>query len=616
MDFKIDYGTQTFVGPPPPPPQGPLYASIPGRASSLANGEVVFFVPETGKSHVMTEQVLQALDLCREFRSLDEHIARITDAIEGLRGQHEGVRRVLDGLMRAGLMLSETDLLQRCAAVQPLAQAPFFGVCIRACDRPDQLKSLLASLVEYERRFAAGHRYLVVDDSRNADAAREHQRLVRDFAQTSGLRAQCLGRETWDGIVDMLVREVPAGEVLRPLLQRSASDASLRGGGIGKNLITLLTAGQRYALLDDDFSFPLRRHPEFASGIDFGVRSLAPRTFATRAEALAAGEDPEQDPIALQLGLCGNRLGAIVGSLPELALGSQQLRGLDYSRSRTLRPDARISMTLNGHRGSAGASGMAWLFALNAQARAEFSKDRDTYLRSVQDPAIWMGSRAFRVARHNNFTPFLVDNSQLMPCTSPFGRSEDALFSALSALCHHDSVVLETPFAIGHSQEAGRGRQDAMQRPETPDLNLCLAELARHMGDDVFASRPGQRLQAFGHRLNDLAGADSAGVTSYLREYLAYLRTTVVQSLQSVMAAAKDPPLYWAADLRALVEANGKALLESGPPRFGGWSLDSDAADCVEHFRSETTTLAQGISVWPQAFEAARQLHAKLETRL
>jgi hypothetical protein len=331
---------------------------------------------------------------------------------------------------------------------------------------------------------------------------------------------------------------------------------------------------------------------------------------------MAAGDDPEQDPIVLQLGLCGSRLGSIVGSIPELALGSHQLRGLDYSRSNTLRPEARISMTLNGHRGSAGASGMAWLFALNAQARAVFTRDRDTYLRGLQDPAIWMGSRAYRVARHNNFTPFLIDNSVLMPCTSPFGRSEDALFSALSALCHRDSVVIETPFAIGHSQEAGRGRQNAMQRPETPDLNLCLSELARHMADDVFASHPGQRLQAFAHRLSDLADADAAGIANYLREYLAYLRTTVVQSLQGVLAAAKDPPLYWAADLRALVEANGKALLASGPPRFGSWSPESDESDCVEHFRSETTALARGISVWPQAFEAARQLHGELETRL
>ncbi len=615
MDFKIDFGTQTYAGI-APPPQGPLYASIGGRASSLANGEVVFFVPETGKSHVMTEQVLQALNLCREFRTLGEHVARVSEAIEGLRGQQDGVRRVLEGLVRTGLMLSEDELRKRFAAVAPLSPAPFFGFCIRACDRPAQLRALLASLLEYEQRFAARHRYLVVDDSRDPDCARQHEQLVIEFAQSAGVRANYLGRTAWDGMVELLAREVPGGSALRTLLQRSVADATPRGGGIGKNLITLLTAGQRYALLDDDFSFPLRRHPEFEPGMDFATRSLAPRTFATRAEALAAGTEPEQDPLELMLGLCGHRLGNLVGSRPELSLQSAQLRGLDYSRLRTLRPEARVSMTVNGHRGSAGASGMAWLFALGPQARAGLIADRDTYLRGLKDPAVWLGPRGYRVVQSNNFTPFLVDNAAMMPCTSPFGRSEDALFSALSSLCHRDSVTIETPFAVGHSQEPGRGRQAALQRPETPDLNLALAELARQMGEDVFAADPGQRLQAFGHRLTDLAAADSAGVTSYLREYLAYLRTRVVQSLQSSLAASKDPPLYWAADLRALVEANGRSLLESAAPRFGAWPEDTDEAGCVARFREETAALAAGIAVWPQAFAAARDLQGKLEAKI
>lgn len=615
MDFKIDFGTQTFSGV-APAPQGPLYASIGGRASSLANNEVVFFVPETGKSHVMTEQVLQALNLCREFRTLGEHVTRVSESIEGLRGQQDGVRRVLEGLMRAGLMLSEDELLKRFAAVAPATPAAFFGLCIRACDRPGQLKALLTSLLEYEQRFAPRHRYLVVDDSRDPECARQHEQLVREFAGSAGVRAQYLGRSAWDGMVDLLVREVPGGDALRTLLQRSAADATPRGGGIGKNLITLLTAGQRYALLDDDFSFPLRRHPEFEPGLDFASRSLAPRTFATRADALAAGTEPEQDPLEQMLGLCGSRLGNVVQASPDLGLQAAQLRGLDFSRLRTLNPEARVSMTVNGHRGSAGASGMAWLFALGPQARAGLIADRDTYLRGLTDPAVWLGPRGYRVVTSNNFTPFTVDNASMMPCTSPFGRSEDALFSALSSLCHRDSVLIETPYAVGHSQEAGRGRQAALQRPETPDLNLALAELAKQMGDDVFAAEPGQRLQAFGHRLADLAAADEIGVRSYLREYLAYLRTRVIQSLQSSLAASKDPPLYWAADLRALVEANGRSLQASGAPRFGAWPEDIDDAGCVTRFRDETSALAAGISVWPQAFDAARQLQGKLEAKI
>ena len=199
-----------------------------------------------------------------------------------------------------------------------------------------------------------------------------------------------------------------------------------------------------------------------------------------------------------------------------------------------------------------------------------------------------------------------------MPCTSPFGRSEDALFGALATLCRSDAVMLETPFSVGHVQEAGRERQEALQRPETPDINLCLAELARHIGGDVHARDPALRLRAYAGRLRDLSAADDVGVGNYLREYLTYLRTTVVQTLQQALATTREPPLYWAADLRSLVERNGRAILERGVPRFAGWPADLDETGCVQRFRFEADALADGLERWPHAFEAAQTLHAKL----
>jgi hypothetical protein len=613
MEFNIDLGTQTFRGP-APVPVGPLYASVDGRVSRLGNDEIVFFDPRSGRSHVMTEQVLRALDLCRELRPLADHVGRVAAGIPGLQGQNEAVRRVLEGLVKSGLLVSHEDLLQQFAAAAPLQPAPFFGVCIRACDRPEQLRALLASLLDYERRHRPGHRYLVLDDSRQPEAARRHQDLVREFAEAAGVRAHCLGREAWDGIVDDLVREVPGGERLRPLLQRSSQDARPRGGGIGKNLITLLTAGQRYALLDDDFVFPLRRHPEFLPGLYF-AGGVAPRTYASREQALAAGAEFEADPIAQQLALCGQNLGSISRSGGELALERTQLAGLNLGRTATLRPEARVAMTVNGHRGSAGASGVAWLFALNAQARAGMVENRDTYLAGLKDPPVWFGARVWRAVPGNNFTPFLVDNAALMPCTSPFGRSEDALFAGLAALARTDAVVLESPYAIAHLQESGRERLEAMKRPETPDLNLCLAEFARQVAGDVHALDPARRLGGFCARLRDLADADEGGIANHLREYLAYLRSNIVQALQGSLAQAKDAPIHWAADLRSVVETNGRAILDRGAPRFAGWSEDMDEAACAARFREEAQVLADGLERWPQAFDAAARLGKRWESR-
>jgi hypothetical protein len=100
MELKIDYGS--FRPTSSPVREEPLYATIDGRVSALANDEVVFFDPEREVSHVMTQQVLQSLDLTREFRPLAQHVARIAEAIPALRDKQDAVRRVIENLIKRG----------------------------------------------------------------------------------------------------------------------------------------------------------------------------------------------------------------------------------------------------------------------------------------------------------------------------------------------------------------------------------------------------------------------------------------------------------------------------------------------------------------------------------
>ncbi|MDE2258554.1 MAG: hypothetical protein KGK05_12380, partial [Xanthomonadaceae bacterium] len=85
-------------------PNAPLFASEDGLVASLSSQECIFQVKRSGETHVMTFQVLQALDQCREFRSLDEHAARIESTIAGLAGKREDIKRVLDSLTQRRLL--------------------------------------------------------------------------------------------------------------------------------------------------------------------------------------------------------------------------------------------------------------------------------------------------------------------------------------------------------------------------------------------------------------------------------------------------------------------------------------------------------------------------------
>ncbi len=606
MDYRIDYGTLN-VTPSARPADVPLYASVEGRVASLANDEVLFYDPATDRNHVMTAQVLQALALCREFHPLDVHVGRVADGIPGLKGQEAAVRRVLEGLAGRGLLITDDAFLLGFQRAPKIELAPPTAIFIRAHERPAQLERLLQSLAEHVKRFGTAYRVVVVDDSTSSESQRAHAELLRHFGDASGCRTAHFDAARWAAMADALAAQLPehAG-ALRGMLQRDRRYAGRRGGGIGKNLITLLAAGERYLLLDDDFVFPLRRHPEHAGGIGFDARAWAVRSFAAHDAALHAGVEFDGDPLALQLALCGQSVGAALGAVDGFTLTRSGLRGVSPSTTPALRADARIVATINGHRGAAGASGLTWMYMLDPAGRAALTADAEAYQALRGDPPVWFGVRRFLLGTGSHFTPFAVDNSRLLPPTSPLGRSEDALFNALLQVSHGDALLLDTPYSIGHVQEGRRDRDGLLGQPETPDINLCFAELARHVASDLYSATPAPRLALFAARLDDLAGGSETTTLSYLREYLSYRRSAAVEQLQAIDAQAGAAALpQWRADLRALIETNGRAVAERGPPRFAGWSEQAGNADCVAAFRHEAGLLADGMRAWPAAWDVA-----------
>src|SRR5450755_2224636 len=194
LNYQFNYGPQSAPAAMKPDPNAPIYASEDGRVASLSSQECIFLVKRTGEPHVMTFQVLQALDLCREFRTLDEHVARIQSTIPGLAGKREAVGRVLEGLVQRKLLLADADFIERISSAPARALMPMRAVFIRACDRPEQLAHLLTSLADYERRYHANRRYVLIDDSVLAAHINEQRDLLREFARTTGCKVSYIGR--------------------------------------------------------------------------------------------------------------------------------------------------------------------------------------------------------------------------------------------------------------------------------------------------------------------------------------------------------------------------------------------------------------------------------------
>jgi hypothetical protein len=613
LNVQLNYVPPALKLPPKPETGAPLFASEDGIVASLSSQECIFIVRRTGEPHVMTFQVLQAMDLCREFRTLEDHTTRIQSTIAGLVGKKDAVKRVLESLIQRGLLLSDQSFVDRLTHAPAAATADLRAVFIRACDRPQSLSRLLKSLTEYERAHQAGRRYVLLDDSGLTANINEQRDLLREFARTTGCKTSYVGRAERAKLIERLGKAHPQAKATAArLLERDAHPHAQRfGGGRGWNLALLLSAGARMALLDDDLVLPLRR-PDFArDGLNPNPDALACARFpANMEEAFAFGDEVSTDPFALHMESCGQNLGAVIQSRYPLDRGS--LRGMNLGRLDTLNEKARIIATQCGSYGSSRTETALWLYQLDPESRAQFWAERGAYQRNTEVQHVWHTVPQARVMSMVNFTPFLVDNSRMLPCTNPVGRGEDGYAGALMRFCYPDTLALDVPEAIGHLQESSRKRSDKTLAASLPRVNHYMRDFVARQFGLFNAADPAKRLPFLGGVMRDLAQASETDRVKHLREYLSFVRADLIDRIQHQIEGVPDAPVYWTADARAIVQSNAKELLAKSPPRLGDWPEDLDVAGCARALGDELDLLADTCEQWPALWQFAAEQGDKL----
>lgn len=613
MDYTIDLGRFTFGPPAPrPDPDAPLYAAADGRVASLANGECLFQGRE-GALHVMTMQVLQAMDQCREFRPLEDHVSRVVSVLPGLAGQSDGVRHVLRSLVDRQLLVSDGDFLAALGTSSgsiPSA-APMRGIFVRACDRPAQLSRLLDSLVEHSRRFDSRLPVWVIDDSRLPASAQENDRLIRQ-AESNGLKVSGIGSAHRERIVARLAKAHPESSSQLRTLCLPGTESGF-GGGRGYNLALLLSAGARLAMLDEDYLFPLR----LAAGGEAGLEPDATTPFRVRfhadnEQALQGGDEIAMDALQAQIDLVGRNLAQALAIDPTMRLDRQRLRGQSLARLTHLRGDSRVLATYTGSRGASFTSDTAWLFDIDPTSREAFWRERSGYLRNLDADAIEHAPERTLVRPFGLFTPMVLDNAQLLPCTATMGRGEDGLFGVTANYLYPDSVTLHLPLTVGHRQEGVRKRLERARRPYTPGVNRFLHEWIRNQGLPSRSASADDRLLFLATQFDDLSRATDKVLADTLVEYLRYVRADLIDRLQQQLEAMPDAPVYWSADARQIVDVNARALMAGDPPRLDDWPSDIDTAGCVLRLRTVLSGMAAGYRAWPALWRGAAALGEQL----
>ncbi len=601
FDFNVPQGTQDR-----PTPAEPLYASVSGVAAPLSAEEVVFFNPHDGHSHVMTTQVLEALAVTRDFQPLSVHIERVEQRLPVLRGQKAAIGQVFDYLKKKNTMLSDAQWLRTLydtsQADSPVAPGKSFaGIVVRTCDRPLQLQRILQSLAVYQKRF--GHQWPVhvFDDSRDAKSHRLNEKICRELP----LPVQYYGPVWQRSFLAMLTEEFGKDkDIVRWLLHPAENNRVFTGGRIW-NLSLLALAGKSLLFFDDDFLFEPRRLADAPTPrVDFSVDAQLSVSFALNLSEIQDKTRPvEADVLSELIATVGQPLSAWLSESPG---ETRSLQGQPLAELQRLKAGSIIKLTGNGTWGSPRAESNYWLYFLKGEQQQAFWQTRDIYLDNIEASHLMHYSPDYQVLSLGQFAPSAIDNTSMPPFSMPVEKNEDHFFNGMMLYCYPDLVALHFPWMLGHVQGEKRRRSGMNHIARRPNFNLFVTDYLLSRSDQCEARSAQQRLQVAAEYLASLADADFRVLANRLQEYMIHVRANIIASLQQQLSESPQAPIYWQADVRELIEANGKAIASDEPPIFRDWPGNLDLAGCVDRARKELSMIAGGLRLWPRLWEFCR----------
>lgn len=589
-------------------------ASAPGVAHSLGKQHTLFHVFGSEANHLLIPDILSAMAACREFRPYEQQVQAIARALPGLAGQEDAIRQTLDQLIEQGLFIRSADW-RPCPETAPqesaFAERP--ALIVRSCDRPALVERLLTSALAYEENTGRRLRWLVLDDSNSLDKARATEQVVDKLAG-QGLAAHFLGRSWQEEFVADLIEQTGApAELVNWLLLGEGAGPMTAGRNF--NIALLLTAGEGFCALDDDFRLDATQPPD--TSLTPRLDQSAPKIvhfLDDTSEAAYNFGTPIADPLAAHLDVCGQPLGAVLGGPHVGAWRDDSVRGCELENWQKLGPDSRVIGTVYGTRGSPAALSGHWLQRLDDPA--SFSRlvgNPEGYARRAAGQWLVRAARQPTIVRATPSSPLTLDNRQMLPCTVPSGRGEDAVLGHAIAAIYPQHVVLDYPDAWLHERENRHGRGDTNQEVLKLSLNNAIVTRLASTRDQMLSRSPDERLAGIANAMADLATAPEATRFDFYREIVQKRRAHYVDQLNERIDAFQGPADHpWLAHAQQLVRANSRAMAEGDTTHIDGRADVNSRQELTDDMAEQLGRYAQALRIWPRLWQHCHQHKPRL----
>jgi hypothetical protein len=591
------------------PPASPTYHRGPFGVVPVGREQVLASATELHEPTLLHRRVSEIVTSCSPFATLEEHARRLcrdprqpglTEAA-ALAGLQEAAAR--------GLLVSADQVLRAGAA--PAADGPpirSIGVVTKG--RPDALVRCLVGFSENLRSSGRSAQLTVVDSTQQAGAGH-----VREAVQN--LESQLQTPIRYVGLAEKttFARDLVRAAGVDPRLAEFAL-LGLPGQehdvGANRNAMILLHAGGKVFCADDDMVCDLRgpaAEPDAVSltGEESPVPVTLYRTFEDARAALAPRPGCVLDLHEQRLG--HTVTGALAGTPPgQIRLGSFPLRLL----TSLLRGEGRVVASFGGYYGDSGASYPAFFLWSGPTVRHQVTGGLEDYRALVDSrqmtrlaPLPTITGGRFSMCGHS-----ALDCRTLLPAFFPNLRGEDHLFGQLLRGCFEDALFAHVPQAIAHRPWETRGPHDRRWDPRPGLRMMAVVGQALDMAElSAQVARSGERrLRMLGRGLREIALLPAPDFRELMRKRVSAAVARMIARSDQLIEEAGGTPAYWVADLHL----HRDHLLEvlANPDRDAPVELlagrDAPAASAL--LQQALERYGSLLEVWPELFEAARQL--------
>ena len=557
--------------------------------------------------------VAEAMQNCRNFRTLEQHAKSLTSTIPELAGQHADVMNVLAMLKDAGLLVSAEKICQKMnAEVEPPMDLAPTRVFVITCDRPEAIDRLLTSMLRASN-LTRHQALFLIDDSRDANNAALNREAVEQFNLTSPRDMQYFGAEEAKRFTDALIEDNPTQEdAIRFLVDRERWKSE-KSYGLARNYCLLLSVGCRAIVMDDDFICATMASPHKTDGLAFVTADRDVDFYRNPEDLLARSTPLEFDPLSCHAQCLGLNMGQAIRKLGKNEVTPADLNGAGSSYLNLWGPESRVLVTQNGTLGDTGSRKNDWIYFVQSKAAKRLMDFPGGLTGALTSGNYWMGNPCPSFTKMSVMSQVTgLDNTQLLPPYFPVFRGEDYLFGAMTEYLHPHAAVLNYDWCVPHLPVDQR-QYDADPKPKD---GKDLFSLPKYVTDHTVYQAgvsPEARLDSLAALTRELSQTDSLDLILLLRKDVAESQSREL----AIISARLQDGMIRSPEWQGWLEESAKkinqsmqvpAQIKDNPALPGELSTD----EVLNAFKTYAASFAESLQQWQAIRKSAEKAAAEM----